>query len=334
MLSFFDNNKPFLILPLFLLVLILHLRLFFDGISLAHTDVQAPIAQSLVRVFDLSSGMPVWLVFIISSVLHFLAALVFNQFFNDFKFIDRQSHLPAYMYILVSCYFTDFLQLHPMLFANILCLLSLNQLFLAYNAKQAFKAIYNGGFLIALAALFYFPFLMLIPVLIIGLFVFRGFIWREWTILVLGILTPFYLLLAYFYLSGQFVSRFGMQLSPKVKTLGQMFEQMNWLDFTQSAILIIISIFALFVIQSNYFNSQIKIRKYFTVFYWLLAFCVIAALVEFPPDLKQFMILTLPLSFAFSYLIMSLENKRWANLLNIILLLIIFSGQYFGIIFN
>lgn len=332
MLSFFDNNKPFLLLPLFLVGLLLHLRLFFDGISLAHTEVQAPIAQSIVTIFDLSKNMPAWLVFIIGSIMQFFAALVFNDFFNDFKFIDRQSYLPAYIYLLISSYYTEFLQLHPMLIANLLCLMSLNQLFLIYNPQPAFKAIFNTGFLLAIAALFYFPYLIIIPVLLIGLFLLRGFVWREWVTALLGILTPFYLILSYYYLSDHRF-RFKQQLTPKVKTLAQMIEQMGWLDYTQTGVLIIVTLISLFVIQSNYLNSQIKIRKYFNVIYWLLAFSLLAALVEFPPDLKQFMILTVPLSFAFTYLIMSLENRRWAKVLNIVLLLIIFAGQYFNLIF-
>lgn len=333
MLSFFDTNKPFVVLPLFLLSLLLHLRLFFDGITLAETDAQAPIALSLVSILDLKNGIPSWIVFFISSTVLFLGAIVFNQLFNESKFIERPSHLPAYMFILIGSYYSEFLQLQPLLFANILFLLAINQIFAAFTPGPAFKKIFNCGFLISIAALFYFPFLLLIFSIPIILFTIRGFNWREWIMALLGVLTPFYLLLSYYYyLSGQFFSSLSFKLIPKVKTLSEIFKQMSWLDYTQSAIMVVLLVIALFTVQSNYLSSHIKTRKFFNSFYWILAFCFVAALAEFPPDLQQFMILTVPLSFAFTYLIMSLENSRWAKLINVILLLMIAFGQYFNLI--
>ena len=332
MLSFFDTNKPFVVFPLFLLSLLLHLRLFFDGVALAETDAQAPIALSLLSILDLKNGVPPWLVFFISSTVLFLGAIVFNQLFNESKFIDKQSHLPAYFYILVGSYYSEFLQLQPMLFANILFLLAINQMFTAFNPGTAFKEIFNCSFLIAIASLFYFPFLLLIVAIPIILFILRGFNWREWVIALLGVITPFYILFSYYYLSGQFLSSLNFKLIPKVKTISEIISQMGWLDYTQSAVIIILLIISLFTIQSNYLSSHIKTRKFFNSFYWLLAFCFIAALAEFPPDLQQFMILTVPLSFAFTYLIMSMENNLWARLINVILLLMIALGQYFNLI--
>lgn len=333
MLSFFDSNKPFLVFPLLLLSLLLHVRLFFEGVSLVDVQAQAPIALSIVAIFDLKNGMPIWLIFFLSSILLFLAALVFNQFFTDSKFIERQSYLPAYSYILIGSYFPEFLQLQPMLVGNIIFLLALSQLFSAYNPGSAFKAIYNSGFLIALAALFYYPFLLVVTAVFLILLIIRGFIWREWLLALLGVLSPFYFVASYYYISGQFLTGMHFELIPKMQTISQMINQMNWLDYAQIILLLIILPFALFKIQSNYLSSHIKTRKYFNAFYWLFAFCFIAALAEFPPNLKQFMILSVPLSFAFTYLIMSLENKRWAKALNIIMLFAIIVGQYYRLLF-
>lgn len=306
------------------------MRLLFDGVDIADINAKAPIALSLVSILDLR-GVPSWVVLFISSTVLFLGAIVFNQFFNDSKFIDRPSFIPAYIYILVGTFYSDFLQLQPMLFANILFLLSLNQIFLSYSPGNAFKYIFNGGFLLTLAALFYFPFLLIIPAIPIILFSIRGFNWREWIVAFMGILTPFYLLFSYYYLSGQLLLKLNFKLTPKVETFSQIIGQMNWMDYTQALVIIILTVLAFLRVQSNYLSSHIKTRKYFNAFYWIMPFCFIAALAEFPPNLQQFMILTVPLSFAFSYLIMTMENSRWAKAINIVLLTVIVFGQYYDL---
>lgn len=112
---------------------------------------------------------------------------------------QRINFVPALMYVVVSAMFVDFLMPGPQMFANTLVILVLGRLFDIYKLQRCYAEIFDVGFLVAVASLFSLPAISLSLFLFIGLGSLRAFNIREYIIGLLGILTPYFLIITYYF---------------------------------------------------------------------------------------------------------------------------------------
>ena len=79
------------------------------------------------------------------------------------------------------------------------------QITLLYQTQQSRSRIINVGLLAGLAYLLYHPFIFVLPACFIGLAYMRPFKASEWLLLLVGILAPLYFILAFEFLSNQWM---------------------------------------------------------------------------------------------------------------------------------
>jgi hypothetical protein len=123
------------------------------------------------------------------SVLVWSAILLVNTL-NDNEFYQRTTQFPALLYVVFSSCFLPLLGMHPILFANLFLILAWRRILMIRQQHTVFSELIDGGLLIGIASLFYFPAIFIFPLTWITLFILRSFSWRETIVSIVGFLIP------------------------------------------------------------------------------------------------------------------------------------------------
>lgn len=127
-------------------------------------------------------------------------AFLINFIVNENEVLTKQTYLPALFYVIFMSNNDAMLCLHPLLLGNLFLLFAIQRLLSSYRKDKAFSNAFDAGLLISIATLFYFPFVVFLPLLGIGLVILRPFNGREWFISFLGAAIPYAFVIAAYFL--------------------------------------------------------------------------------------------------------------------------------------
>jgi len=136
-------------------------------------------------------------------------AVIFNQILIINDIISRNSVIGLFTYGIFMSFNISFNYLSPVLIANTIILIILYQIFMIYKNPEEYQLIFNIGFMVSLASLFYFPAIYLLIFIWITFIIFRMVKWREWIILFFGLIIPYLFFAVYLY----WTDTFQMQIS-------------------------------------------------------------------------------------------------------------------------
>lgn len=141
---------------------------------------------------------------ILYHILVLVQALRLNYVLNELRMFQRQAFTTAMAYVLLTALLPEWNNITPALICNSLLIWLLHKMTQLYNAQQAKNIIFNIGLIAGGTVAFYHPTFSLVFLCFAALAILRSFRLNEWFILLLGILTPFYFLLAGLYLKDKF----------------------------------------------------------------------------------------------------------------------------------
>ena len=133
-------------------------------------------------------------------ILIFLTALQLNFVINDLKMLRKESYTVAAAFLLLSSLLPAFNQISTALLACNLLIWIMHGTCRLYNAPNPRPAIYNLGLLTGIAFILYYPLLPAVIIVLFGLVLMRSFRLNEWFVLIFGLLTPLYFLVAILFL--------------------------------------------------------------------------------------------------------------------------------------
>ena len=200
MLQLFRANSPYTVIILFILTLGLKFQV------LGHPMVPVPGVQQAMFAGIVHLLKGVWgnssIAFtLFAVVLTFGQSLYLRTIAIKHRLFGKPSYLPAFVYIVIS-------SLHPALgyfsaplLLNWLLLGALDMVLGFTRREDQPRTIFNAGFLLACAALLYFPAIAYVVFLVFALVLLRPFKPGEWIIAVLGYLMPFYFAACLLYLA-------------------------------------------------------------------------------------------------------------------------------------
>ena len=140
---------------------------------------------------------------VLYQLLIIFQALRLNYHANDLRMYPRPGYLVAMLYVIITSMLPEWNNVTPALVANTLLIWLMVKLSRLYQPRASQVLIFNCGALAAATALVYQPMLVLLPWSFVVMAILRPFHLREWFILLLGMLTPYYLLVAVLYLLDQ-----------------------------------------------------------------------------------------------------------------------------------
>ena len=121
-------------------------------------DANTGVFSSLVyAAANFVAGRSHFFLFIISSLLVFLQAIMFNISLNVNGMLKEKSFVPALIYIILSSLFVDFYTLSPPMMATTFLILALGVMFNQLKQSRLDSSFFMIGFHTGIATLFYSP---------------------------------------------------------------------------------------------------------------------------------------------------------------------------------
>ncbi|MFT4759227.1 MAG: hypothetical protein ACI9XO_000196 [Paraglaciecola sp.] len=257
-------------------------------------------------------------------------ATILNYIVSEHRIEYETTLFPGLFYILVSSAIPDFLHLSPILMANTFLIFALFNLVKTYKNNNCASLIFDIGFWVAVASLFYFSFAFFTLWGLVCLSVLRASKLKEWLMIISGFLLPYLLIGTYFFWFDQFGEFWTQQVSQNLSFLS--FNGNS--DITTTTKLVCFSLLILFALGSAgmyNFKKNIQIQKKITVLYWLLFFAGITVLFQTNVTIAHFQIIAVPIGI---FLAMSFSNmtSRWAESFHFLLLVLILALQFKNIL--
>jgi hypothetical protein len=206
--------------------------------------------------------------------LIYLQAIVFTNFINTQRMMNRPNYLPGMAYMLITSLLPEWNYFSAPLLINSILLLILSGLFRIYNQPNAKGTIFNIGLALGVAGFLFVSSLTFVIWIFLALAVMRPFRLNEWLICILGITTPFYFYAIYIFIKGKWSwQAFLPHISIGVPSL----EQTAWL--AASVFLLMVPFLAGgYYVQDNLRRMLINVRKGWSL---LLLYLLTALLLPF-----------------------------------------------------
>lgn len=326
MINIFKLSRPYLIPLLAVYTVLLNLNLFFHPIEVAY-EANAPLSHlvlSFIEVIGENQATLNWIFFVLCL---FIQALLLNRIVNKYRLIAHLSFLSSFSYVLLISMFNHHLFMSPAFFSNFAIIFMLDKTYESYNSSS-YRHLFDIGFAISIASLFYLPTLILVVFMLVALATTRVFNWREWIVSITGVLIPYFLVGTYFFLFnqlGEFAFQHFLEMNESTAI------SVNGLELVvKLLILLAIIMLTMFFFQIQFLKTIVQIRKYLTLSVYLLAISVLAFLLIRNFSFEPISLSIIPISIFFSYTIFRLKNALTAESLHLALLSTLIIFQYWG----
>ena len=319
-LLYANSNLPVIII--ILVIIITWSRAFTNSAPM----LQVVTASPLYDVLFICIGSYPILCKILSLLLITIEAFLINHLLTENELIPRNSYIAAFLFIIFSGLFNEFINLNPILIVNLFIITAIWLFMRLYNLQETYSVVLNIGTLIGIASMFYFPAILFIILIWIGFIINRMIKWREWLISIIGLIIPYFFLTSYYFWFDKLDIKFkeyqnALQIidfnsfSPTVYT---------YISIIFIGILLIFSILKLLSIINE---KAIRIRKLtsFIIWYMLCTFILLLFSKNYHL-LGGFMIFT-PLSIIITIFVNNFKKSFWFEGILWILIVLIVSNQ-------
>ena len=265
--------------------------------------------------FDWSSSA------IFENILAIFLIFIQGVMINRIVIINRLSngiHLFAGLfYILLISIVPHNQFLSPVLLANTFMILGITDLFYAYKRAETSGKIFNAGFWIGLASVFYSPYILFTIFGLIGLSVLRVFKIKEMFQFIIGVLTIFFLVSVWAFWHRSDLSFFN-ELIINFDFLN--FNSISsYYDYGKLAIFAILTTIAIILYNRNTIKKSIQARKKIDVLYWMMLFCGLSIFFFASMDIYHLEALSIPLSIFIGFQVFYMKSRPMAELLHLVL---------------
>ncbi len=316
MINIFKKNYTLQILLIAIVPLAFWLQAFVNPPDVISNKFDMPIYRLL---FDWAKDFKL-LSSIIAFILVILQGLLINQLFTENHLIQKNTFLPAFIYILLMSCSYQCMTLNSVLIANLLIIFALYFFLNCSDKKEGIDEIFNACALLSLASLFYAPTILFIIWIWIGLIIYKIYKWRSWLMSILGIITPYLLICIYYYLN-----QIDIQDTLLAHTNHWLHFDFNFLNepiqVVYMASLFIFSIPAIFTALSARSNRVIEYRKKSAVMFSLIIISLIPFFLS-KTEYNMSFIFAPSLAFFLSNFFLQYHNQRKVNTFFIIFILI------------
>ena len=330
MLSFFKVNAVYQIFSLLILLILMRLPMYLAGIPELIPELQwmlvgeqinkgfvmyaqiwdntAPLSALVYAGLDGLFGRS-------QSVFQFAAlavvafqAIYFNVMINNRDILSKRNYVPGLFYLLFLNISFDCSTLSPVLMATTFVLLSFGTLVKQISRLQATDEVFEIGFLIGIAFLFYPPAFIFIFWAIASLAFFSGATLRQYSLAIFGFLFPILLTALYFYLDGSHTAFVRNFLSSVIQI-----RQYNLNDFKSLLVTLLLPFgfgtlgFLRLVNAFGFNNFQVRCQQ--VMMLWAMAGIISIGLMPFLAPM-QFIIFTPALAF-FAINFFNSMKKQW-----------------------
>jgi len=267
----FKANNPYNTFLLLVYGFLLKLPMFLHPeVPIPHQTDGFLFKELLVKLSGIGSNAPI-IYPIITFLLLYTQAVTFNRLVNDQKLMQKPNYLAAMSYLLITSLFKEWNILSASLIINSLLIWVWARMSSLYNTSNPKSTLFNIGLAIGISTFFYFPSIAFSVLIVFGLIVTRPFKLAEWLLALLGIVTPWYFLMAVIFLTDKWKA----YKYPGIAIGYPKFHE-SWWVFAAIIIVLSASVAGLFFIQQNFRRQLVQTRKSWNLvfLYFLVAFFI------------------------------------------------------------
>jgi hypothetical protein len=287
------------------------------------------IAFHWLTQFFQGSAMIAWITGLVAVVL---GAFLVNYLDLAFRLSREINMIPGLVYVLFCSSIPDAGFASPIHFANLFLLLALYEVMDTFKRASVADRVFNAGFFLALAGLFYPAYLVFIFLLFRGLNMLRGYSIRERLMMLVGVLVPYFLVGVGSFMLDQYDVFWRLQVS----------EAYAWLDLRSEkwhlggALLLLVWGIAILVAlyKQNSFQQKrvIQAQRRIDLLYWALLLALLTLPIQKQLGLDQMLCIAAPLAFLSG---MHLQEMRrgLSEFLHLIWMALVLIVQYRDFIF-
>ena len=205
MIALFKQKSPANLIVLLIFSLLIKMPLFLyskDITATAHDGRLYHLFLSFFTTPGKSNGLTCS---VVAFTLLYGQGLLLNYLVNENRMTSRQTFLPAMAYMLISSLLPEWNYLSAPLVATTIIIWCFIKVFKLYNAAIASGIIFNIGLLLGISSFIYLPSIIFLLCILLGLMILRPFRFKEFILLILGILTPYYFYAIYLFLNDKLV---------------------------------------------------------------------------------------------------------------------------------
>ena len=310
-IKIFKSNEPALPIGIVIVCLLLWLPAF---LGMTHTlsvpSLSMPFYQLLVFWLH---DWPYQLQALLAFVLVAAQALYLNYMVNLKEVLHKKSFLPALFYVICMSFFPGFLTLNPVLLSAGFLLLAFAQLLGLYKSNSPLHTAFNAGFFLGIAALFYLPPILDFFLLWFALFLLLPFSWRGFVVGLIGLLIPFFFTAISYLWMDQLPLLMNDLLLGGVSAplqLNFVFTHSNWFGVVCLCIILLLSLRTL---QLHFYKNVIRTRSFQQLVLVFFFMTIAGVFISGKMDVFHLSLFAFPLSIIFSYYILVIKKKWWAE---------------------
>ncbi|HEX2921303.1 MAG TPA: DUF6427 family protein [Bacteroidales bacterium] len=251
-----------------------------------------------------------------------MAFLVVNLNTSLF-FINERTFLPALFYILITALVPHYQVMNPAIFAAVFLMLAIRRIMDSYRVQGTAYCFFDAGILISIGSLFYANLVWFSSLIFIGMSLLRTWSIKEIVVSFLGLLTPFVLTPAIYYVFGEdpetIFSMFAYNLFGRhsLSTFGIVIIA----GFFVTSILTLVAISHLLATINS---KKIQSRKTFFLLLWVF-FISIAVYMMMPSvSAEMIWITSIPVSYFLSHYFVFQKKKISEIIFSVFLFVILF----------
>ncbi|MFN3917621.1 MAG: hypothetical protein ACK4K0_07750 [Flavobacteriales bacterium] len=268
----FKSNIPLVVLLLFPVLAILSLK---EWITPSDHIIEQ--SSPIYSFFFSTISQSLFLNYATAFLLTITTAIMLNWLININELFDRQTFLPSLIYVITIGSFPKFSQLNPILIANFFLVIAVWRLFQVKRDASASKEMFDSAFFIALAALFYTPFLFFFLLTWVCLIIFRPFVWREWLLALFGFCFPIAVSAALYFVFNQLLD-FDFYFNWEGTYKADIFTENVIIRSGASSLILMNFILAAYASFSKFSTNTLRFKRLLTLFAFLGVISILAML--------------------------------------------------------
>jgi hypothetical protein len=287
----FRANNPYNTFLLFLYGLLLKLPMFLQPKIPQPQQIDGFLYKAFLKWLQpIGNGLPV-LYPLIAFLLLYFQAVNFNKLVSEQRLLQNSNYLTGMSYLLLTSLFTEWNMLSSPLIVNSVLLWVWAKLSSLHTINNIRTTLFNIGAAIGISTFFYFPSIAFAALIIFGLAITRPFKLAEWLMVLIGVITPYYFLLAFVFVTD----RWKGYKFPGVAFTAPKFSQTNW-AYTAIGIVLFASVIGYFFIQKNFRRFLIQTRKSWNLLFLYLFIAILVPFINAIHTFEYWILCAIPLS--------------------------------------
>jgi hypothetical protein len=242
-----------------------------------------------------------------------ITGISLNSIINSTDFFDKNTYLPALLYVVFMSGVPQFQQFHPIIISNLFWVLAYRRFLKVYGQVSCKSEIFDASLFVFIGAAFNYPsgvFLILLPWLV--LIIFRPFVLNEYLMPIFALI----LISLYIFVSEYIfkVKLFDIRELIVFESESTIDVKMNWSHYVLYSILIILFVFSFYQIRHKLLRSTIRYRKLINTLGMFVLIVVGIIIIEHWNFTNDSVILfsAVPLTVMFSFYFFY-TNNRWLS---------------------